>query len=780
MFNEYFAFSKCSNNVILLRIDDKLLVSSGFHFIFSLDSLYMDYKEEYDKLFDLIINGKNKEFIDEINKIGDDHSFDINIRNNSGKYFLSYAIIANNIEIVDFLIKNKSRIDIDNDDNSILTIPIHFQYHEMLEILLKGDENTVGLSLVSYRDRTYKIPLHHAINKGDIKSINILLKYKSNADTSDKDGYNSLFYAVKSRSLEICKIILPYISNINAKSVIGENALHIACHLQLYDIAEFLILNKININVYDNETEFTPLHHCINVNNKRLIELLIRNGANVNAQDVYGNTPLHYAVMKENYEIFSLIITHKSIQNVIIFNLWNIEGQIPLHIYLKENYKKGGENKYLDILIEKSNLNIQDRYGYSCLYYLVKLDALTEYTNLLIKKKLDIFVKADNKKRVIDIVPKEDYNRFMDLVIDSYIYNLKNLGKKWTEEWDMICGKSFDALTEKDKQKIIADNRITNDIFINKCKSSIRSKIENILKSKDSKCYDQSYPMIKPIVCINVTEGSGLSFCSFTGSILDILIGLIYLLKSHKNVCSIPSDNVEELYETCKNTDRNKCDLLNFEIIWENKKLNFGKKFVEKFSKCIQKKRFTVIPIGIIMKEGNHAGYLIYDSQNKEIERFETYGGGVTLYGTYYSPELLDASLEVKFKEIDENIKYIRPYQFLPKIGFQLFDIIEKKKKKHGDPMGFCALWGIWYVDMRLTYKDIKRDKLVEILIYLIKKENISFKNMIRNYSARIIKIRDELLAKSKLDINDWINEQYTDNQYFSLLDDIYKTLRSL
>lgn len=741
----------------------------------------MDYREIYINLFNLVKSGKNKEFMTEMNKVIDDPSFDIDVRDNSGKYFLSYAIISNNTDIVKFLIRMKSRVDIDNDDNSILTIPIHYSYYEMLEILLKGDEKTTGSSLVSYRDRTYKIPLHHAITKGDIKSINILLKYKSNADTADKDGYNSLFYAVKSRSFEICKIILPHISNINAKSVIGENALHIACHLQLYDIAEFLIQNKININVYDNETEFTPLHHCISVNNKRLIELLIKNGANVNAQDVYGNTPLHYAVMKENYEIFSLITTHESIQNVIIFNLWNIEGQIPLHIYLKENYKKGGENKYLDILIEKSNLNIQDRYGYSCLYYLVKLNAWSEYTDLLVKKKLDIFVKADNKKRVIDIVPKEDYERFMNLVIDSYMYNLKNSGKKWIEEWDIICGKSFDALTDKEKQKIM-DNKpvITDEMFITKCKTSIRSKIENILKSKDTTCYDQSYPMIKPIVCINVTEGSALSFCSFTGSILDILIGLIYLMKSHKNVCSIPSDSVEELYETCKNTDRNKCELLNFEIIWENKKLNFGKNFVENFSKCIQKKRFTVIPIGIVMKEGNHAGYLIYDSQSKEVERFETYGGGFTLYGTYYNPELLDASLEVKFKEIDENIKYIKPYQFLPKIGFQLFDIIEKRKKKHGDPMGFCALWGIWYVDMRLTYKDIKRDKLVKILIYLIKKENISFKNMIRNYSGRIIKIRDELLSKSKLDINDWINEQYTDNQYFSLLDDIYKTLRSI
>jgi hypothetical protein len=43
-----------------------------------------------------------------------------------------------------------------------------------------------------------------------------------------------------------------------------------------------------------------------------------------------------------------------------------------------------------------------------------------------------------------------------------------------------------------------------------------------------------------------------------------------------------------------------------------------------------------------------------------------------------------------------------------------------------------------------------------------------------------MIKIRDNLLEKVKMNINDWLNEQYTQEQYLNLLDHISKVLRSL
>jgi hypothetical protein len=191
--------------------------------------------------------------------------------------------------------------------------------------------------------------------------------------------------------------------------------------------------------------------------------------------------------------------------------------------------------------------------------------------------------------------------------------------------------------------------------------------------------------------------------------------------------------------------------------------------FYDNFKKCSRKKRFVIIPIGIEMSKGSHAGYIIYDNEKKEVERFEPHGS-TTPPGLYYNPDLLDEILESRFKIIDENIKYIRPKDYLPKVGFQLLDITENKKRKIGDPEGFCALWSMWYVDMRITYKDMNRDDLVKMLIRSIKSKNISFRNMIRNYGRNIIKIRDDILKKSDMNINDWLNDQYTDVQINSIM----------
>ena len=89
----------------------------------------------------------------------------------------------------------------------------------------------------------------------------------------------------------------------------------------------------------------------------------------------------------------------------------------------------------------------------------------------------------------------------------------------------------------------------------------------------------------------------------------------------------------------------------------------------------------------------------------------------------------------------------------------------ENNKKKIGDPGGFCALWAIWYVDMKLRYRDLNCVELMEVLIRSIKTQNISVKNMIRNYAKNIIELRDKLLKNVNLDINSWLNDMFTDKQ---------------
>ena len=109
----------------------------------------------------------------------------------------------------------------------------------------------------------------------------------------------------------------------------------------------------------------------------------------------------------------------------------------------------------------------------------------------------------------------------------------------------------------------------------------------------------------------------------------------------------------------------------------------------------------------------------------------------------------------------------------MPKIGLQSFDIYEDKKFGIGNPLGFCALWSIWYTEMRLKYPNIERKSLIKKIIKDARMNDISFRSIIRNYSVNITSIRDKLLKSSGITINDWHNDQFTETQYKEILSKI-------
>jgi hypothetical protein len=66
----------------------------------------------------------------------------------------------------------------------------------------------------------------------------------------------------------------------------------------------------------------------------------------------------------------------------------------------------------------------------------------------------------------------------------------------------------------------------------------------------------------------------------------------------------------------------NRCEFLNFEIVWVQYKLHLIENFSDNVKKCINNsdKRFIIFPVGIELREGSHANYLIYDKTLNEYQ----------------------------------------------------------------------------------------------------------------------------------------------------------------
>jgi len=728
---------------------------------------------DYNKLFIHIKNNEWNEFKIYFNQIvKSNETIDLNLRDDTNEYLLYYAILFNRLDLVKLLVDNGAKIDIiDSDDRCILYLSIKYGYDKITEYLLEKNKDTIGINILDIKDRRKKIPLHYAIQKKKLNMIIKLLEFGSNPNIIDIDGYNALHLSIFTRDIEIVKILIKHIGNINSRCISGETALHLAVNLRLTDIAILLIESGININIQDYNHEFNVLHYVATINQIQILKILLQKNININAQDIFGNTPLHYAFIEENYNIVAELIKLDNLN----YNLWNINGKLPLHIYF-ENYSNNND-EFLEKLIDKTNISIKDYNGNSCLFYIINLDLWKKYHNILVNKKINIYSENKSGLKLIDLIKDKDRDEFINLVTESYYNKLKLKPDLFEKEWENICSKEFDKPIKLNKKNINSKKDLDVEC-IDIIKKNILENI-NKIKSGEKICNINSYPLTKNKLCIQVNEGESLSLCTFTGNTLDVLLGLIYLLKKHKNVCStLTTDFVEnkDIYDFYKSIGilmNNRSEFLNFEIIWVNFKLYLVDDFVTKVKNCIHANaKFIIIPLGIELKEGSHANYIIYNVSKNIVERFEPHGSTMPP-GLNYNPDLLDKILYTRFKEINDKIIYLKPSEYLPKISFQLLDILENKKKKIGDPGGFCALWAIWYVDMKISYSDLNSITLVKKLIKTIKENNISVKNMIRNYASNVIKERDEILNSAKLDINDWINDDYNETQLNIIINNI-------
>ena len=101
--------------------------------------------------------------------------------------------------------------------------------------------------------------------------------------------------------------------DVNARGVWKRTPLHYAADEGHRPVVELLIKNGANVNLKDDETDArgeTPLHLAAAKGHVPVVELLIKNGANVNAKDESGRTTLHWVSIEGHKEAAKLLIAN--------------------------------------------------------------------------------------------------------------------------------------------------------------------------------------------------------------------------------------------------------------------------------------------------------------------------------------------------------------------------------------------------------------------------------------------------------------------------------------
>ncbi|MEM3062075.1 MAG: ankyrin repeat domain-containing protein, partial [Nitrososphaerota archaeon] len=447
-------------------------------------------------LFQFVKNGKEMEFLEYISNLSQEE-IDVNMRDEQGNYLIHFAIMMNSQRIIKKLIEYGSRLDVlDVEGYSILYYPIKFNYTEIINILLSYNQKILGISLVNIRDARGSVPIFYAIRYGNLYALRELLTYGADPNYKNDDNVTALHMSVLKKDIIMVKMITKYIKNLDGKTSKGSTALHIACNFQLIDIVKVLLEMGANQNMYESEYEFYPIFYAVVQNNVELTKLLVDYGANPNNQDYIGNTAIHYAIINRHVEILDYMMQNYDVKsrssdiyiedinnkqnddgNHIDPNIVNIDGLTIVHLMLY-NYIEEFD-KYLFKIIPFSNLNYQDNQGNTILHIMAEKNLFEKFESLLDVKKLNIYIRNNQNKTVIDVVQLRERERFIMMVVKSYYNYLKKYEYGWLVDWQNKCSQKF-------KHPNINENVIEKEstyLDEKKCYQYIR---ESILEEKIS------------------------------------------------------------------------------------------------------------------------------------------------------------------------------------------------------------------------------------------------------------------------------------------------------
>ena len=675
---------------------------------------------------ELIFNFVKKHQWNELIKfIQDNEHLDVNITDNTGNHLIHYLILFNQKTALSLIISRGARLDIvDNDKRSIIYYAIKYTYEDILELLLNFNKITIGIPLVDIKDIYGNTPLHYSIEFNNLNATTKLLDNSANPEIKNKKGISCLHMAIELGYIEIIRLLLKKKVNVNITDYRGETLLHYAIKNKRYNILDLLLKENIDINLYDNFNHYTALNYAINLADDKLINSLINtNKVNFKHQDFYGNNYIHQAINETSIKTLFKIIKNIPLSDIELTQ-FNIDGKLIIHYAIEKS-----SVDIIKLFLNISDLTFQDIEGNTPLHLIFQYNLFNDLKKELKSSFLiNPYLKNNKNKSVLDIInDNETKNKIINL---TNILYLNSINKKDIKDWQSKCIKNYQNNTN--------------------CAELIKNELtkENI-KLK----YDKS-----------------IDFCSFTGLTIDVLIGQLYLLKKYNNVQSIIPKKFYKNNKLCDFYKKNninimeKCEFLNFQILFINNNLfvpDFFESIIEQ--KIKSKTRFIIISIGIESGQDGHANYIIIDTKTKTIERFEPNGSNIPQElinkdtNTKSLLNFIDNKISILFESFE--MEYLSPMDYLPKIGFQLMDIYQNEKNI-GDPEGFCALWCIWYTEQRIINESLNPKELVKKLIKEFKKNKISPRKMIRNYSSRIVSIRDKILKKANTNINEWKNKK--------------------
>lgn len=295
-----------------------------------------------------------------------DHGADIEARDTSGMAPLASAVLCNALEMVSFLLDRGADIEGRTADGyTALHLAAESNLQQMSQLLIERSANMESRTTLRARDRHFGdeglTPLLVAARHRSVDTAYILVNHGAKIEATAK-GYTGLHFASMGRSKSLIRFFAQEGVLINARTLdSGDTALILASDGGNSQIVALLIKLGADVNA-SNNIGWTPLHFAAYGGFEQIAEILINSGANPAAASLDGQRPRDVAYGQNHHHVKTLI-----------------DGSVPVSLDAQNESKArqissffrtardGHLAKNLQILDEGIDINSLDRDGRSSL-----------------------------------------------------------------------------------------------------------------------------------------------------------------------------------------------------------------------------------------------------------------------------------------------------------------------------------------------------------------------------------------------------------------------------
>ena len=267
---------------------------------------------------------------------------DVNVKDIQGFTPLHRVAFDGHVKMAELLIEKGAELNVKNGWHS--TPLVEAALGNQLELVKLLISKGADVNLVDNRNQTALDRVSGPVGTGNKEIADLLRKHggktgeELKAELPKLEIEQSLLQAIKAGNIEAVKQHLEAGTDVNASDNLGRTALHKASGWQgQSEIVELLISNGADVNAKRSDGAI-PLHYAVYYNRMENAEILLSNGADLNAKDgdQNGATPLHEAAWRSRKEIVDLLISKGA-----DVNDKDNEGQTPLDLAVQH---KSSEN----------------------------------------------------------------------------------------------------------------------------------------------------------------------------------------------------------------------------------------------------------------------------------------------------------------------------------------------------------------------------------------------------------------------------------------------------